>query len=1502
METNDDEQDLLNSLLKTNYIDLNNVDTSEVSQLNTDDILRESQRLVSDAVKNKTIKEYDPNQELKGNDFPYKKEDFSTPGLKINTSIESNTEEISEIPSKYLSNPIDFVNYIEYQLPKEKTKIKKNTFILKKYEIEQKIKFSVCELNPQEDLSLLMMRGDADITAAMAHEENIITGDILGDIKFYSLKDKKLTRTLPCPLKKRVQVNAIDLCDDGDYIFAGFANGNIVVFELVTNKCKLTCNTIHKTACINLRFIERYDKNYFRIFTSDVEGNVFEVVIKDGLFGFSASNVKLFSSNPKYPTFLIHLLKFKENEIKNKSFLKKINKTLILGNLENINIYNLNPKKVENIATIDKPSNVNDYSIPDMAIGLGKQPTSNESNDEDGVELQLLLLISWDKVIYLYVIPILNNELTFPLLLGHYVNEIPIIRIGFLNLSTLYLIDKSGNFKILNTRKFNLGDVKLNKDLSIPIKPETNSNAELQQSLKFDGSILKQMNLKSPNGSIKETFLFTIINNLTKDEVNVLTNKKIYNEQLLDYQKYLKDLQKKENWMELLILGKNIYQGKMTALNGIPLKVKERKKVIGEYLQDLISQFLFTNAGSQQLLNNNKTNYFDPSLENARIEKNMEITIEFCIEIDSVDYLLDKILKIYESKKYKDIFLSKLEPFILCNKMIKFEIPEEVILDLIKLYESKKKFDTLSQLLLHININSLDVPSVKQKIENLFLTTPLIYICVNGKSQDYFEPVLRIYEKFISSTEIPDFVSYEDLLTSKKLSLKEIQASRQYLGHKLFWYIKKSLTGKKFPNYNENMDREMYHKAISKIVYWLLSDEVLYNLIFFETKTYFEIFTYVLSNEELIEVLEDNNDIDEKKQEAFEIIKKKGNSAYTFININPSDLANHLIGEGNKLGSKAPIIFLYLCIFIVNVGKKMNLKKSDKREAAKFIIENYYKFGKINLDLPKIIRNIINVIDDLEFTISDYNEILSVMTSHTFDEIRLFIYKKNGYYKECLDLYLNKESELKDKVESLFPFINMTLTKLRFKTGKDQEVFADFKKAVMNNLIRIAEINIDELHNLINTWYAKEKKEVINKLSEKPEIQLIYVEILVKKIIINLRENEGIIVDEDPDWVDAILNLHLKLLCYLKKKENVLPSLKECPLYPLKDAIDLCQRCQVYDALIFLYKKAGYIDKALNVCLSLLQSNYEKILENLKSNEFNQNLHDLKIMDFNTSYNDAVDILEENEKALSDDHNIWFNLLDNIYKYVETFPNHKKLIPKDREKFGEEVEKLFSDKLRQLLERMSTYVGVNKILDIVCEKNKKAEFKEFKPLLLKMLESFGNQTHLLNSIRTYLIHTCLDDQNILQNINSQGKDLDFNDDCEECQKNFNQTLKDKDKILIFKCNHIEHEDCTYKDNEKNGGNRLCPICLRNEIEDSITCSPNDPRSHLSLKDFHKSINNNLNYISARKQTNLKLYNYNKGFMKMRGIDNYNSEKKNMFYYDSATSCRDKYRKKVFDDY
>ena len=147
-------------------MDPNNPEENELLQ-NTDDVLKDVENLLK---KSEMKEKFDLGKE---NEKEVKKNEI--PSVKINISTEENTTEEAEIPLKNLSNPIDFVNYIEYELPKKNIKIKKDTFILKKYENEQNIKFIVSELNPQEELSLLMLRGDADITAAVAYEDNIIS-------------------------------------------------------------------------------------------------------------------------------------------------------------------------------------------------------------------------------------------------------------------------------------------------------------------------------------------------------------------------------------------------------------------------------------------------------------------------------------------------------------------------------------------------------------------------------------------------------------------------------------------------------------------------------------------------------------------------------------------------------------------------------------------------------------------------------------------------------------------------------------------------------------------------------------------------------------------------------------------------------------------------------------------------------------------------------------------------------------------------------------------------------------------------------------------------------------------------------------------------------------------------------------------------------------------------------------------------------------------------------
>ena len=68
--------------------------------------------------------------------------------------------------------------------------------------------------------------------------------------------------------------------------------------------------------------------------------------------------------------------------------------------------------------------------------------------------------------------------------------------------------------------------------------------------------------------------------------------------------------------------------------------------------------------------------------------------------------------------------------------------------------------DLLSQLLLHINIKSLDTNKIKKKLEELDLITPLIYLYMNGKEENYLIPIYKLFELYINSTPLINFTYY----------------------------------------------------------------------------------------------------------------------------------------------------------------------------------------------------------------------------------------------------------------------------------------------------------------------------------------------------------------------------------------------------------------------------------------------------------------------------------------------------------------------------------------------------------------------------------------------------------------------------------------------------------------------------------------------------------------------------------------------------------------------
>jgi hypothetical protein len=188
----------------------------------------------------------------------------------------------------------------------------------------------------------------------------------------------------------------------------------------------------------------------------------------------------------------------------------------------------------------------------------------------------------------------------------------------------------------------------------------------------------------------------------------------------------------------------------MMALSNIP-EEKVKKDRVSDFLKLIVNQYVILNTRKNET--------------EEKISECIKITIEVCIEIGAVEYLLKTIMQLFETKDYGELFLTKLQPFILCDKIINVVLSSDIILNLIELYNKNGKLDILCEMLLHINIKSIDTIAIKDKLEEMNLITPLIYLYMNGVEEDYFAPLEKM---FFFSVIVPYHL--KSLLMQKKIS------------------------------------------------------------------------------------------------------------------------------------------------------------------------------------------------------------------------------------------------------------------------------------------------------------------------------------------------------------------------------------------------------------------------------------------------------------------------------------------------------------------------------------------------------------------------------------------------------------------------------------------------------------------------------------------------------------------------------------------------------------
>lgn len=354
----------------------------------------------------------------------------------------------------------------------------------------------------------------------------------------------------------------------------------------------------------------------------------------------------------------------------------------------------------------------------------------------------------------------------------------------------------------------------------------------------------------------------------------------------------------------------------------------------------------------------------------------------------------------------------------------------------------------------------------------------------------------------------------------------------------------------------------------------------------------------------------------------------------------------------------------------------------------------------------------------------------------------------------------------------------------------------------------------------LETFKHKEK-EIIEKLSEDKNLQLNYIECLLQsKIKANENEEAGGLMmnqeeEEDEENIKYLLGLHIKLLCELEKFDEIVPALKASSLYPFQECLDYCEKSNAYKGCIFLYLKKADGNKALELCKKKINDVVKRITKNI-NNENNNEEQNKMLKEFDGYLDDGKYVCESSGPETED---LWFDLLQVLYTYEGESDKELKKHESDQDKYNsaKELSLHIIKDIKELLEKMCSYVSIKRIMEVLSKKNQNAGFKEFKELLVKILANYDNLSNIFVSARSLLTNLVLENENSFQILNLKGELLNF-DKCDKCQKPFNKSLNNnKEKVVVFSCNHIYHRNCVKIERTKYGNEPVCPVCRELEI-------------------------------------------------------------------------------------
>jgi hypothetical protein len=711
---------------------------------------------------------------------------------------------------------------------------------------------------------------------------------------------------------------------------------------------------------------------------------------------------------------------------------------IAIAGTSKVAVYNF-AEKVEIVCVIDKPEGTPDGYYPCLSWKRGYCPGDSEPIDH-------ILAVAWGESITLYRFKFSLKEGVQ--VSGHLNTDNEIKSIFWLNFEILCVLGKSREIRILSSKEMNQSPKKNPLDYKKAILDETYANRDIasQSYLKKDG---------------KECFTFYNTFKCLDRNVLVLGNKDFQKGRLLNWKECMEELLKKNEWLEVLALGIDLYQGKGKKLYGLPKNRMELKTILEENVKKFVKSSLL-----------------------AWVHK-ISSAIEFCIGIDSLDLLFNELFDTFidlGGPENMKTFMNTLEPFVLGQEIKK--IPTGILGKMIGYYLNSRMPTVLEKIILNLDPSCIDPAHVLAACEEHNLLSAYIFISTNSQSMNFVLPLEKMFA----------------------LAMNSKGTAEKYMFYKILWYYRLCIQGLTFPC--GMISSDYYGYVVSKTTAWVVEKTHFEYLLAQDSVTFLNTLFCLFANQAAVQVLCESTP---SYSAIIEILTfQREISSYLYYQIIQfllkiasfpqiqlekavyMRIINYTLGN-HRFQSASPIyattIDEYINAFLYRNDINPAFEELTIEEKGSLLLHAIKKCGKLET--------------------SEISEIYKRAELSPFTEVQVYLLELRKDYSTCVKYFIKCQSEIVRK--KVFEWLNDV-----FETIEEDDR-EKLKKEVMESLAEFVDIDSDATAKIVNDWYEGEHLEIVRKLDNAPKLQMKYLgelakdaldEDLVFKYVILLCENE----------------------------------------------------------------------------------------------------------------------------------------------------------------------------------------------------------------------------------------------------------------------------------------------------------------------------------------------------------------------------------------------------------